>query len=113
MAIHRTLTALADPTRREVFERLRRGPSSVNDLAAGMPVSRPAVSQHLKALAGAGLVAARKVGTRRIYRVELTGLSELRQYLDEFWTDILAAFKEEAEAEPTAEEPPDREETKQ
>ena len=92
-----TLSALADPTRRDIFERLRLTPSSVGELAAGLPVSRPAVSQHLRVLRKAGLVEPRKAGTRRIYSVELRGLKELRDYLDGFWTDVLEAFKAEAE----------------
>jgi len=97
MAYEQAIAALADPTRRRVFERLRRGPQSVGRIAAGLDVSRPAVSQHLKVLAGAGLVRARQEGTRRIYGVEVRGLEELRRYLDEFWDDALAAFKAEAE----------------
>lgn len=91
------LQALADPTRREIFERLRRGPRPVGELAAGLDVSRPAVSQHLKVLREAGLVSERRDGTRRIYRVEVEGLAELRRYLDRFWDDVLAAFKAQAE----------------
>jgi DNA-binding transcriptional ArsR family regulator len=94
------LQALADPTRRAVFERLRRGPRPVGELAEGLAVSRPAVSQHLKVLKGAGLVSERREGTRRIYRVEVEGLAELRRYLDQFWDDVLSAFKAEAEAAP-------------
>ena len=96
MAYQRALDALADPTRRTIFERLRRGPSPVGRLADGLPVSRPAVSQHLKVLRGAGLVSVRKRGTRRVYSVELEGLRELRSYLDTFWSDVLAAFEAEA-----------------
>jgi len=91
------LAALADPTRRAVFERLRAGPLPVNALAAGLPVSRPAVSQHLKALKEAGLVRERSEGVRRIYSVRHEGLRELRDWLDSFWDDALAAFKAEAE----------------
>jgi DNA-binding transcriptional ArsR family regulator len=97
MAYGNTLTVLADPTRREVFERLRHGPRSVKALAAGLPVSRPAVSQHLKALKGAGLVEERSEGVRRIYSVRREGLRELRDWLDSFWGDALVAFKEEVE----------------
>ena len=96
MAYQRTLDALADPTRRTIFERLRRGPSAVGRLAEGLPVSRPAVSQHLKVLKRAGLVSARKRGTRRVYSVEVEGLRELRSYLEAVWTDVLAAFEAEA-----------------
>jgi DNA-binding transcriptional ArsR family regulator len=91
------LAVLADPTRRQVFERLRAGPRPVNLLAAGLPVSRPAVSQHLKALKAAGLVAERSEGVRRIYSLRREGLLELREWLDSFWGDALEAFKLEAE----------------
>ena len=90
------LTALADPTRRAVFERLRAGPLPVNAVAAGMPVSRPAVSQHLKALKEAGLVQERSEGARRIYSVRREGLQGLRDWLDSFWDDALEAYKAEA-----------------
>ena len=98
-----TLTALADPTRRQVFESLRSGPASVAVIAATLPVSRPAVSQHLKALKQAGLVADRAEGTRRVYYIDPDGLGELRRWLDEFWTDALTAFKQEAERTDTSE----------
>lgn len=91
------LTALADPTRRAVFERLRAGPCPVNVIAAGLPVSRPAVSQHLKVLRDAGLVAQHSEGTRRIYAVRPEGLIPLRDWLDSFWADALEAFRQEAE----------------
>jgi DNA-binding transcriptional ArsR family regulator len=97
MAYGNALAVLADPTRRTVFERLRRGPLPVNVLAAGLPVSRPAVSQHLKVLKGAGLVTERSEGVRRIYAVRREGLMELRDWLDGFWDEALAAFKAEAE----------------
>jgi DNA-binding transcriptional ArsR family regulator len=97
MGYQLTLAVLADPTRRGVFEQLRRGPRAVNELAARLPVSRPAVSQHLKALKAAGLVEERAEGTRRIYSVRREGLRELRDWLDGFWDDALAAFKAEAE----------------
>src|SRR6202047_4213248 len=97
MAYGNALMVLADPTRRKVFERLRAGPLPVNVLAAGLPVSRPAVSQHLKVLKGAGLVEERSEGVRRIYSVRREGLMELREWLDSFWGDALAAFKEEVE----------------
>ena len=99
MAYEQALRALADPTRQTIMERLRQGPSPVGQLAEGLPVSRPAVSQHLRVLKGAGLVSERRIGTRRIYSVELRGLSELRRYLDRFWDDVLGAFKAEAENE--------------
>ena len=91
------LAVLADPTRRAVFEKLRHGPLAVNLLAAGLPVSRPAVSQHLKALKAAGLVEERSEGVRRIYSVRREGLQELRDWLDSFWDDALEAFRKEAE----------------
>jgi DNA-binding transcriptional ArsR family regulator len=97
MAYGNALEALADPTRREVFERLRAGPSPVGALAAGMPVSRPAVSQHLKVLKEAGLVCEEQQGTRRIYRIDPGGLARLRAWLDRFWDTALDAFKAEAE----------------
>jgi DNA-binding transcriptional ArsR family regulator len=97
MAYGNALMVLADPTRRKVFERLRAGPRPVNMLAAGLPVSRPAVSQHLKALKNAGLVEERSEGVRRIYSVRREGLTELREWLDSFWGDALDAFKLEAE----------------
>ena len=92
------LTALADPTRRRVFERLRAGPRSVGAIARGLPVSRPAVSQHLKVLKDAGLVTDRREGSARIYAIDPKGLAQLRRWLDQFWDDELAAFKAEAEA---------------
>ncbi|MGA7999800.1 MAG: metalloregulator ArsR/SmtB family transcription factor [Bradyrhizobium sp.] len=97
MAYGNALAVLADPTRRRVFERLRAGPRPVNLLAAGLPVSRPAVSQHLKALKEAGLVEERSEGVRRIYSLRREGLAELRDWLDSFWGDALEAFKLEAE----------------
>jgi len=90
-------TALADPTRRQVFERLARRPSSVQQLADALPVSRPAVSQHLKVLKEAGLVVDTPSGTRRVYRVDPKGLEAMRAYLDQFWDRALAAFKAAAE----------------
>jgi DNA-binding transcriptional ArsR family regulator len=97
MAYGNALAVLADPTRRKVFERLRAGPRPVNLLAAGLPVSRPAVSQHLKALKDAGLVEERSEGVRRIYSLRREGLMELREWLDSFWDDALEAFRLEAE----------------
>ena|SRR5690242_12992629 len=97
MAYGTALAVLADPTRRKVFERLRTGPRAVNALAAGLPVSRPAVSQHLRVLKEAGLVEERSEGVRRIYSVRREGLAELRDWLDSFWGDALDAFKVEAE----------------
>lgn len=104
MAYQQALQALADPTRRAVLERLRGGPTPVGELAAGLPVTRPAVSQHLKVLKEAGLVRERKSGTRRIYSVEATGLAELRRYLETFWGDVLDAFQEHADRSSAAHE---------
>lgn len=98
MAYGDALAALADPTRRTVFERLRSGPRSVGAIAHGMPVSRPAVSQHLKVLKEAGLVADRPEGNRRVYYVDPDGLGALRGWLDQFWDAALAAFQAEVEA---------------
>ncbi len=91
--------ALGDATRRSIFERLREGPRSVGELADGLPVSRPAVSQHLRVLKQAGLVSDSKNGTRRVYRVEPDGLLEIRDMLDRFWTDALERFRYEARKE--------------
>jgi DNA-binding transcriptional ArsR family regulator len=91
--------ALGDPTRRAVFERLARRPMSVGKLAAGMAVTRPAVSQHLRVLKRAGLVSDRQEGTRRVYQVDTRGLQAMRAYLDRFWDQALAAFKAAAEQE--------------
>ena len=99
MAYDRALTALADPTRRRVFERLKAGPKAVGAIARGMPVSRPAVSQHLKVLKEAGLVTDRPEGTRRVYYVDPDGLGALRAWLDQFWDQALAQFQAVAEAE--------------
>ena len=93
------MDALGDGTRRQILERLRRGPMAVGQLAAGLPVSRPAVSQHLRVLKEAGLVTERRNGTRRLYRVDGDGLAEVRDYFESFWTDVLAAFEAAAEAE--------------
>jgi len=97
MTYGNALAALADPTRRGLFERLRAGPASVGDLAAELPVSRPAVSQHLKALKLAGLVTDRPDGARRVYYIDPDGLGELRRWLDQFWDDALESFKNEVE----------------
>jgi len=99
MAYAEALAALADPTRRTVFETLRQGPRSVGDLAGGLPVSRPAVSQHLRVLKHAGLVRERRAGTRNFYSVDGDGLAELRDYFEGFWDEALAAFKQAAERE--------------
>ena len=93
------MDALGDGTRRLILERLRGGARAVGELAAELPVSRPAVSQHLRVLKEAGLVTERRNGTRRLYRVDTDGLAEVRDYLESFWTDVLAAFEAAAEAE--------------
>jgi DNA-binding transcriptional ArsR family regulator len=85
--------ALGDPTRRAIFESLAEQPRAVGEIAHELPVSRPAVSQHLKVLKGAGLVVDRPAGTRRIYAVDPVGVGALRAYLDEFWTKTLSAYK--------------------
>src|SRR5689334_25035676 len=95
MTNQRAFAALADPTRREVFERLGQGPRAVGDLARGLPVSRPAVSQHLKVLKEAGLVIDRADGTRRVYQVDPAGLGAIRAWLDRFWDTALVAFQAE------------------
>ena len=92
---HLAFKALADATRREVFERLAAGPKAVGELAEELPVSRPAVSQHLKALKSAGLVTERRDGTRRVYQIDPAGLGQMRAWLDQFWDDALAAFQAE------------------
>jgi DNA-binding transcriptional ArsR family regulator len=97
MAYGSAIAALADPTRRRVFERLRGGPRPVGEIARGLPVSRPAVSQHLRVLKEAGLVSERRDGTRNFYSVNGDGLAELREYFEQYWDEALAAFKEAAE----------------
>lgn len=91
------MDVLGDPTRRAIFERLRTGPHAVGEIAKDLPISRPAVSQHLRVLKEAGLVQEEPVGTRRLYRLDPVGLSALRAYFEEFWSDALAVFKQEAE----------------
>lgn len=93
-----TLRALGDPTRRAVLEALRGGPRAVGEIAATLPVSRPAVSQHLRVLESSGLVRAERAGTRRLYRIDPAGLDGLRAYLDSFWDGALASFRAAAEA---------------
>jgi len=99
------MAALADPTRRLVLEELRRGPQAVGRIAERLPVSRPAVSQHLKVLKEAGLVQERSEGTKRIYAIDPHGLSQIRQWLDHFWDEALESFKAEAEAQHRKTEP--------
>ena len=95
MAYADTLVALADPTRRAIFEALREHPRSVGDLAADQPVSRPAVSQHLRVLEEASLVTVEPRGTQRFYSLKRDGIDELRQYLESFWSDVLAGYRAE------------------
>ncbi len=97
MTYQAAFLALADPTRRQVFEELGRGPRSVGVIAAGMPVSRPAVSQHLGVLKKAGLVSQRAEGTRRVYYIDPKGLAAIRIWLDQFWDEALLAFQAEIE----------------
>jgi DNA-binding transcriptional ArsR family regulator len=99
MAYQESFLALADPTRRSVLEHLRHGPKSVGKIAAQMPVSRPAVSQHLRVLKQAGLVGDRAEGTRRVYYIDPNGLAAIRIWLDQFWDDALLAFQAAADEE--------------
>jgi DNA-binding transcriptional ArsR family regulator len=94
------MDALGDPTRRAIFERLAEGPQAVGELASQFPISRPAVSQHLKVLKRAGLVSDRAEGTRRLYQLDPRGIEALRAYFDQFWTHALASFKAAVEEEP-------------
>jgi DNA-binding transcriptional ArsR family regulator len=93
------MDALGDPTRRAIFERLAAGPRAVGELASELPVSRPAVSQHLKVLKDAGLVVDTAAGTRRLYRLDPDGVGAVRAYFEAFWTQALAAFKAAVEQE--------------
>lgn len=92
MAYAEVFSALADPTRRHIFEALLERPQTVGELAEGQPVSRPAVSQHLKVLESASLVSVEPQGNRRLYLIKRDGLEDLRQYLDKFWSDALSAY---------------------
>jgi DNA-binding transcriptional ArsR family regulator len=94
-----SLDALGEPMRRSIFEVLRAGPQPVGEIATQLPVSRPAVSQHLRVLERAGLVRHSVNGTRHVYEVDRRGLDELRRWLDRFWDDALGRFKEAAERE--------------
>ena len=94
-----TLFALADPTRRSIVERLRSEPGSVAEIARGLPVSRPAVSQHLAVLKQSGLVTGQRAGRRHVYRLEPLGLEPLRSYVEALWTDVLGAYQRAAEVE--------------
>ena len=95
----RALAALADPTRRQVFERLAAGPRAVGEIARGLPVSRPAVSQHLQVLKAAGLVTDRAEGTRRVYQIDPAGLGAILAWLDRFWTTALESYADEVNRE--------------
>ncbi len=95
----RAFAALSDPTRLQIFDRLSRRPLAVVELADGLPVSRPAVSQHLKVLKDAGLVRSETEGTRNVYRIDPRGVAAMRRHLDRFWQRALDAFKEEVEKE--------------
>ena len=95
-----SLDALGDPTRRAIVEQLATGPKPVGELAAGLPVSRPAVSQHLKVVKGAGLVTDTPDGTRRLYRIDPRGIASVRAWLDGLWSEALQAFAEVVDAEP-------------
>jgi len=97
MAYQTPMDALGDSTRRAIFEQLSNGPRAVGEIADELPVSRPAVSQHLRVLKDAGLVSERRDGTRRIYRLDPDGLAKLRDYFDRFWEAALADFKAAAE----------------
>lgn len=97
MSTTATLAALADPTRRAVLERLASGPRSVTDVTGTLPVSRPAVSQHLKVLREAGLVTARRQGRQQLYAVRRDGLAELRAWLDTFWDTALQSYEDAVE----------------
>lgn len=96
MAYEKVIAALADPTRRAILEALRTQEASVGDLAARLPVSRPAVSQHLRVLSDAGLLTVRREGTRRLYGLAPEGASDLRVWLDRMWADALQNFAAEA-----------------
>ena len=100
MTYDHALIALSDPTRRRVFERLRGGPKPVAEIAEGLPVSRPAVSQHLKVLLEAGLVRVTPDGARRVYQVDPDGMRDLRDWFEGFWDEALAQFKDAAERSP-------------
>lgn len=100
-----SFAALGDPTRREIFERIAAQPAAVGELARGLPVSRPAVSQHLRVLKEAGLVTETAIGTRRIYRLDPRGIAAMRDWLDAHWASALDAFKDFADQETDQETP--------
>jgi DNA-binding transcriptional ArsR family regulator len=95
--LKRRLHVLGDPTRLAIFERLERGPLAVVQIAKGLPVTRPAVSQHLKVLKDAGLVIGQKAGNRRLYSLNAAAMGELRDYFQQFWGEALASFKQAVE----------------
>ena len=99
MDVNDLFHALSDPMRRRILERLRKGPKPLGELAKGLPVSRPAVSQHVKVLEAAGLIRGRKDGRRRIYAIDLAGFVKVRAYLESYWDDVLAAFEKAANQE--------------
>ena len=99
MAYQSSLEALAESMRRQIFEKLRHGPLPVGKIADHLPVTRPAVSQHLKVLRQAGLVRQQRVGTRHLYSIDLNGLAEVRCYFEQFWDDVLGAFQTKANQE--------------
>ena len=98
-SVHAGLSALGDPTRREIFERIAERPRAVGELALGLPVSRPAVSQHLQVLKKAGLVREVAEGTRRVYHIDPRGVGAMRQWLDDHWRGALTAFQKFADAD--------------
>lgn len=112
MTNSKAFAALSDPTRRRVFERLEHGPRAVGELAEGLPVSRPAVSQHLKVLKDAGLVTDRAEGARRVYQIDPQGLGQMRAWLDRFWDTALTAFQAELERDAAIMEDTPRDEPK-
>ncbi len=101
------LEALADATRRSIFELVAEGPKSVVEIAAALPISRPAVSQHLRVLREAHLVAVRPEGTRRIYSIDARGVADVRAYFEQFWTAALASFARAVEEHPSEHRPTD------
>ena len=107
-----SFAALGDPTRRAIYERVLKKPAAVGELARGLPVSRPAVSQHLRVLKEAGLVTETPEGTRRIYRLDPRGIAAMREWLDAHWTQALDAFKQFADAQTESAKPPVSEEEK-
>ena len=106
MAYGEAISALADPTRRAVFERLRRGPSPVGELARELPVSRPAVSQHLRVLKDAGVLNERREGTRRLYSIRPEAIESVRQFLEDLWPSSLANLKSAVEKRRRSTRPP-------